>query len=112
MDLTFSNPAIKAYFEGTSNDAPIGELIYIHSHYLDNNFLSELEVLINKASIRLSQPDISNKPSTKAVLIKLVECSEKYALLCNSLNLDPQNTAAAMLPQLRDIYKLCNIILS
>lgn len=110
MDLTLTNPAIKAYFERTSEDIPIGEFIYVHTHFLEQNFLSDIEVLLNKATLKLnSDPKVA--AANSSVILKLAEYAQNYALQCNVINDNIEEAAKEMLINLREIYTLCKVIL-
>lgn len=103
LDFTFNNPKIRMYFDGESDFPPTGEFMYVHTHFIENNFLSEIEVLVNLASEELAKP---NKKS--GVAIKLQSKAEKYGTLIGSLS---EETAPQILEVLREIYQLCKTIL-
>lgn len=103
MDFSLNNPKIKAYLEGKSELIPAGELLYVHTHFLEHNFLSEIEVMINVAGETLA------KSKNKAgVGIKLKSAAERYALLVNNVS---EETAPELMACLRDIYQLCKVLM-
>lgn len=99
-DLTLSNPKILAYLAGKSDLAPVGEFLYIHTHPMVKNFLSEIEVLINKANAHLAA-----NPQKKGI-------AAKFKILGQQLG--PQlsqpvseETAPAVLATVKALYQIC-----
>jgi hypothetical protein len=103
LDFTLNNPKIKSYLEGSSELAPIGELLYVHTHFIEHNFLSEIEVMINLASEELVS---SNKKS--GVGLKLKSQAETLASQINSIT---EESAPLILETLRRIYQLCKVLI-
>lgn len=107
MDLTLNNPAIKAFFEKETDEPPVGEFIYVHTHFLSENFLSDIEVIINKTVVKLEQEKL--KPTGKsAIALKIHDAAEQYALQCNDIS---EESAPKTLFILREIYQLCSKVL-
>lgn len=105
LDFTLNNPKIKTYLEGTSEFSPVGELVYIHTHFIENNFLSEIEVMINIADEILSKN--SNK---KAQAFKLRAYAEKFgSQISQGVN---EETSPGILETLRSIYQLTKTIIN
>jgi hypothetical protein len=104
VDMSFDNPRIKAYFEGTADYAPVAELMYVHKHHLalPSNFLSQLENLINLTSATLEE-----QPHKKGVAIRIEALANRIAPLMNEIS---EKNAAEMLPLLREVYNLCGRI--
>ena len=97
IDFTLKNPLIKGFLEGTSEYVPSGELIYVHTHLLAENFLSEIETLVNVANENiLSSPKKSKKAK------RLVVAAEELAKILPEIN---ETTAPRILYVLRDVYQ-------
>lgn len=103
LDFTLNNPKIKTYFEGTSDLAPIGELLYVHTHFIQYNFLSEIEVMVNLAGEILVQ-----NPNKKGVTLKLKSLAEKFGVQISSIT---EESAPDILDTLKQIYQICKVIL-
>lgn len=103
LDFTLNNPKISSYLEGTSDFPPVGELIYIHTHFIENNFLSQIEVMINIAN------EILLKDSRKkGQAFKLKAYAEKFgAQISQGIN---EDTAPGILETLKQIYQLTKTI--
>lgn len=102
LDLTLNNPKIRSYLDGSSDLAPVGELLYVHTHFIQHNFLSEIEVMINLASEELTGPT-----KKAGVGLKLKSQAEKLASQINSIN---EESAPAILETLKQIYQLCRVL--
>lgn len=103
-DFSLNNLQIKQYFNGSDDYVPTSELLYVHTHPLVRpNFLSEIEVLINKASQVMVERNITGVPVQRFTALaqelgrQLPELTEK--------------NAPAVLNTLREIYKLCNTVI-
>lgn len=103
LDFTLNNPKISTYLEGTSEFPPIGELMYIHTHFVQNNFLSEIEVMVNVAGEIILQ-----NPNKKGIALKLRSLAEKFGVQISSIK---EETAPEILTTLRQIYQICKLIL-
>lgn len=102
-DLTFNNPNIKLFFEEKTDDPPVGEFLYVHTHILQENFLTQLEVLIHVADEIL----IKN-PKKAGVGIKIKSAAERFAKMLGEID---EKAAKEILFELRTIYKLCNVLI-
>lgn len=78
--------------------------MYVHSHLIQENFLSEIEILLNQADLELLKT--SKKPSNAAFRIK--SAAEKMAPLVSNIN---ESNAVEILNLLKVIYSACNSIL-
>lgn len=109
VDLSFNNPRIRDFFERkpgvkeVPSDFPVGEMLYIHTHILDDDFLSQLQVMINMASLQLA-----TSPKKKGIAIKLVSKTEALGKVIHLMN---EENAPEILEILRDIYRICKQIL-
>lgn len=103
LDFTLNNPKIRSYLEGTSDLAPVGELMYIHTHFVQHNFLSELEVMVNMTGEILVQ-----NPNKKGIALKLKSLAERFGVQISSIT---EKSAPEILATLKQIYQLCKVIL-
>lgn len=103
-DFSLDNPLIKGYFEGTSTYVPSGEFLYVHTHYVEHNFLSQIETQILVASAVLAE-----NPRKKGVAQKLLSLAERLSTHMNKID---DASAKEILPLLREIYELCGRIIS
>lgn len=104
LDMTLDNPNIRGYFEGTSTYVPVSEFMYIHTHYVEKNFLSQIE-----SQILLTAVVLSENPKKKGVAQKLTGLAEELATLMNKID---HEAATKILPLLKEIYTICGRILS
>jgi len=102
-DMSFSNPLIQGYFDGTSSYVPVAEFMYVHRHIIRPNFLTQIESQILLASAALSE-----QPKKKGVAIRLEALANQLAEHMNGIN---EERAAKILPILKEIYELCGRIL-
>jgi len=103
LDLTLTNPSVKAFMEGHSDIPPVGELLWIHSHFMEDNFLSEIEVMV-----AMAEQVILENPKKKGIATKLVSLAEKFATQIGTIN---EQTAPEILMTLREIFRVCTRIL-
>lgn len=103
-DMSFDNPRIKDYFDGTGEYIPCSELLYVHRNHLSLplNFLSQLESLIN-----LTTATLEEQPKKKGVAQKIESLAVQIAPLMNDMN---EKNARELLPLLREVYVLCGRI--
>lgn len=91
------------FFERRSEILPVGELLYIHTHYVENNFLSQIE-----NQILVVAGILNENPKKKGVAIRLVGLAEKFASKINKVD---NKSAPEILAILRDIYSICKRII-
>lgn len=103
-DFTFNNPTIRDFFDGKSDHRPVSELIYVHSHFVQNNFLSEIETLILKADVYFS-----STTKKRGVADKIRSASERLAELINNVSYE---TAPEILDVLKQIYLNCKLVIN
>jgi hypothetical protein len=103
LDLSFSNPKILDYFEGVSDTPPIGELLYVHTHFVENNFLSDLEVMILMAGEALDK----NKKKA-GVGIRMKAATDRLAPMIHDIR---EETAPEILGYLKQLYGYCKVLL-
>lgn len=105
VDLSFSNPRVKAFFKRTPGaPAPTSELLYIHSHLLGasdrEDFLSQLETFIATTDYLLVQ-----NPKKRGVADRIAKSAvEVGKLLSDDLS---EQVATDILAHLRDIHDWC-----
>ena len=99
LDFTLNNPKIHKYLEGSSDIAPIGELLYIHTHFIKDNFLSEIEVLINRTADLLLE-----HKANSGVATRLSYCA---SLLATQVHQISEETAPEILANIKQIYQIC-----
>ena len=104
-DLTLSNKLIHDYFEGSNEYTPISELLYIHTHLIPDNFLSQIERLINMTDELVSNPELKIKPK---LVHRISNAAEDLGKLLPNVN---ETTAPTILELLREIYQACGRIL-
>lgn len=106
LDLTLRNPLIEGFFKGTSNYVPSGEFVYIHTHLVSENFLSEIETLIRMACEQLIIIKDTDPAAFQAHATKLESLFPGINLLfsLSSSNIDEKN-AKRMLFILKDAYQ-------
>lgn len=77
--------------------------MYTHTHFVEKNFLSEIEVLINQAA------EVLTKTRSKDHLaMKLYTHAFDYAKLMNQVD---EKSAPEIMKCLRQIYQVCKEIL-
>lgn len=103
IDLSLSNPMISDYFERKSEVCPVGELLYVHTHYVEFNFLSQIE-----NQILVVAGILNEEPKKKGVALRLVGLSERLALKLNKID---NKSAPEILSLLREVYGICKRIL-
>ena len=103
-DLTLSNPLIKGFMEGSPAYIPVSELIYIHTHLVQENFLSDIESLIGRVTELSTRKRLRPRMSNK-----LLQATIDLGAILPNIN---ETTAPKILYILRDIYLICNNILS
>ena len=55
-DFTLANPNILAFFEGSDDYIPVGEVIYLHEHPLITpNFVQELDAMLLSVADKLAK---------------------------------------------------------
>lgn len=101
-DLTFANQRVARYFDGLTEDAPVNEMMYLHTHLVNQNFLSQIEAVVLKTSDCLEQ-----RPRM-GVINRLTGLSRQYAKLTNNVT---RENAGEILSVLRDIYSICKNVL-
>ena len=100
VDLSFSNPSIRDYFNSKTDDAPVSELLYLHSHPLvQPNFLGQIESLINRTADLMEQKVMTGKPVERLTILT--------AKLGRKLPEVTKENAPEILDIIRDIYRLC-----
>lgn len=103
IDITLNSSVIKNYFEGKTNTPPVAEFMYIHTHLVERNFISEIEEIINKTAEKLIQ-----NPALKSSIKDIENLAQQYAMHTNDIN---EKSASKILNILRDIYTLCMNVL-
>lgn len=103
-DFTFKNKNIADFFDGKSDSPPVAEFMYIHTHFIQNNFLSEIEVMINSTTTVLKQ---SRSKSNTFSAEKIKNLTEQFARKLSAVN---DSTASEILFTLREIYKTCKTV--
>jgi hypothetical protein len=99
-----NNELIRNYFNGGGEYTPIAELLYVHTHPLVRpNFVSEIEVIINKAHAVLEHKNAIDNKTGK----RLVDWSKELGTLLPCLD---ESTAPRVLELLRNIYGVCSPI--
>lgn len=105
VDLTFNNQMILGYFKGDNSYLPVSELIYLHEHPLiTRSFLVELEKLVNRTVETIARKNIHGR-----TLDKFVDATIKLGAGLPTID---QQTAPAILNELRNVYMLCNELLN
>lgn len=103
VDLSLSNPMIRDFFERSSEIAPVGEFLYIHTHYVEHNFVSQIE-----NQILIVAGILNENPKKKGVAIRLVGLAEKFSEKVNKVD---NKSAPEILKILREIYGICKRII-
>lgn len=103
-DFTFNNPIIKDFFEGKSEHKPVAEFMYVHTHIVQSNFLTQIEALV----LRTNEYFLKTTKK-KGIAQNIREASEKLAPLLN--NVSEQN-ASEILDCLKVIYQNCKLALN
>lgn len=105
VSLGFDNDLIYGFFEGSDSYVPVSELIYVHEHPLVNpNFLSQLEVFINQASVIAETGANATSGEDAAALVSAVEA------LAVTLPDVTNETAPSIMKGLREVYQVCKRI--
>lgn len=77
--------------------------MHVHTHFIQHNFLSEIEVMINRAAQVLDKSTSHN-----AQLDRLAKAAERLALKLNRVD---KETAPDILLSLKEVYELCKKVL-
>jgi hypothetical protein len=103
-DLTLGNPLIRGFMEGSSAYVPTGELIYVHTHLIQKNFLSDIESMVSMVE------EINSKKKIKPKFAnKLERATVELGGLLPKVS---EDTASRILYILRDVYLISKIIIS
>ena len=102
-DFTLNNPLIKDFLEGKSTYVPSGELVYIHTHLIQHNFLSEIETMLSIAHQVIDTITIKPKWTNR-----LLQAYMDLADILPNLN---QETAPRILHILKDVYQISKHII-
>src|SRR4051812_36030376 len=107
-DYTFNNTLIKAFFEGSNNYAPVGELVYVHTHPLViPNFMTQLSEMIAIAGKTMEKHNIGPYYNERLSEIAIGIGRELSAYDgVNAIQITVSN-ATAILEHMREAYKLC-----
>lgn len=103
-DLTLSNPLILRFLEGDDSYVPTGELIYVHTRLIQNNFLSDLERMVGVADQILAA-----FPKEAKLARRLVNATTELGSILPVIN---EETAPRIMHLLRDVYKTTKKILA
>lgn len=102
-DFSLDNPEIASFFK-ENGPAPVREFLYIHTHPVKVNFLTEIEAMISMtATILLQQQKSTGK--VNALPGKMEALAIKYAGQINEIN---SKTAPEILATLKEIFRLCD----
>ena len=96
LDLSLSNPNVASFLAGTSQEPPVGEFLYIHTHYVPNNFISQIEVKILEFTER-----VAGDKSKQGRVAKLQSLAEKLGVQLSEVN---EKTAPGILDTLRQVW--------
>ena len=99
LDMTLANPRIAAFFSHATDEPPTAELLYAHTHMVEDNFLSQIEVFI-----LLADQALTENPRKKGVAQRLVDLSEQLAQALGEIT---EESAVRILFLLRDILDVC-----
>lgn len=99
LDLSLSNPNIFNYLNYKSERPPVGEFMFIHTHYVEGNFVSQIEIMIAQAS-----EVISMNAKMKGIATRLRTLAEKLGAQLSEVN---EKNAPGILDTLRQIYAVC-----
>lgn len=105
-DFSLDNPAISAFFKG-DGPAPERELLYIHTHPVRVNFLTEIEAMIRMTATILDQQRKSS--GKEGALPKKIEAlAIKFASQVNDVN---SKTAPEILATLKEVFQICDNVI-
>lgn len=103
-NFTLDNLVILEFFEGSASP-PISELLYVHERpLLRPNFLTQIDDMVNEASILLEKKGVSKNGSTHR---KLADIAIKLGSQLPNLT---RTNATVVLETLKDLYILCKKI--
>lgn len=98
------NEKIRKYLEGSDEDIPISELIYLHTHPLVRpSFLTEIETLVNQAAEVIEAKKIQGRPVEEFIRLAVT--------IGQTLPEINQTNAPVILNAIRELYKLCNLVI-
>jgi len=100
LDLSLNNPNIYNYLTHKSDRPPVGEFMFIHTHYVEGNFVSQLETMILHAS-----EEIAKNPKKRGAASRLRGLAEKLGVQLSEIN---EKNAPGILDTLRQIYGVCS----
>lgn len=109
-DFSFKNADIKNWFNGKAGSTcPSSEFKYLHEHPLVKpNFINDLEKIIYDAGVHAKTGNISGKPINRLVSL----AGDFTRTLSDFVETKSDESAVACLEVMRELYKVCNFILS
>lgn len=100
MDFSFSNTKILTFFDGSDENPPVDEIIYLHVHPLIRpNFLVELDELVLQAGQRLQSMKI-----TGFAVQEMTRIAGEIGRELPGIN---EDNALKVLKEMRNLRRLC-----
>lgn len=103
MDLSLTNPNVASFLAGKSQEPPVGEFMYVHTHRIRNNFVEQIEKMVLQTSLIVSQDR-----KYKAVVEKLFTLTIQLGKQLDEID---EKNAPAILHTLRQIYTVCKNVI-
>lgn len=100
ITLTLQNPNVSDFFNGKTDDPPVGEFLYVHSRPIADNFVSGIEEMILHAGLVMVDNKTLSDRYGKVMLELAIELGEKMGSV-------DKESAPHILFTLRKIYQIC-----
>lgn len=99
MDLSLSNPNVALFFSGKSDVPPVKEFLYVHTHFIQDNFVSQIEKLVLD-----SDQVLKSHPRAQQLARKYEDLGAQIGSAVENIN---EETAPIILQQLKTVYDIC-----
>lgn len=103
IDLSLTNDNIKAFFESKTQIPPVWEFLYVHTHRVPDDFISQVDGIILEAAAIIMQD-----MKYKGVVSRLHELTVQ---LGKHLTVIDEESAPHILITLRQIYQICKTVI-
>ncbi len=104
IDLSLKNAIIAEYFSGKTNEPPVPEFMFVHTHRIRGNFVEQIEKMVLQAST-IIEANPKRHVKTSGLFLDLA------IKLGQQLSDVSEKNAPAILSTLRQIFMLAKIVI-